>query len=77
MVPKACHLRLRALTSGNLCASDVSQIVYVTGALLKKAKIGGIFANNCDSDVSNTRNSEYIKYHWTDIRCSNVHAPVT
>ena len=28
-------------------------LVYVTGALLKKARIGGIFANNCDCDVSN------------------------
>ena len=36
----------------------------VTGALLKKARIGGMFANNCDSDVSNPRRTGYIKYHW-------------
>ena len=27
----------------DLCASDVSQIVYVIGALLNKARVGGIF----------------------------------
>ena len=51
MVTKTCYL----------CASDVSHIVYVTGALLKKATIGGIFTNNCDSDVSNLRRTGYIK----------------
>ena len=45
MVSKACYRRFRALPSWNLCASDLSQIVYVTGALLKKARIGGIFTN--------------------------------
>ena len=44
---------------------------------MKKARIGGIFANNCDCDVSNPRRTGYIKYHWTDIGFSNVHAPVT
>ena len=34
-------------------------------------------ANNCDSDVSNPRRTGYIKYHWTDIGCSNVYEPVT
>ena len=34
-------------------ASDISQNVDVTGALLKKERIGGIFTNNCGSDVSN------------------------
>ena len=43
MVSKTCYLRFRALPSLDLCASDVSQIVYVTGALLKKPRIGGIF----------------------------------
>ena len=33
--------------------SDVSQIVCIAGTLLKKARIGGIFAKNCDNDVSN------------------------
>ena len=32
--------------------SDVSQIVYVTGALLENAKLGGGLARNCESDVS-------------------------
>ena len=59
MVSKTCYLRF-------LCASDVSQIVYVTDALLKKARIGGIFGNNSDCDVSNPRRTGYIKYYWTD-----------
>ena len=54
---------------------SVSQIVYVIGALLKNARIGEIFANNCDCDVSNPRRTGYI--FWADIRCSNVHVPVT
>ena len=45
-------------------------------ALLKKARIGGIFANNCDCDVSNPQHTGYIKYHWTDIGCLNVHESV-
>ena len=45
--------------------------------IVEKAKFGGIFANNCDSDVSNPRRTGYIKYHWTDIGCSNVHALMT
>ena len=32
--------------------SEVSQIIYVTGALLEKAKLGGDTAHNCDT--SNT-----------------------
>ena len=52
-------------------------IVYVIAALLKKARIGGIFATNCDSDVSNPPRIGYIRYHWTVIGCSNVHVPVT
>ena len=55
MVYKTCYLRFRALPSCDVCASDVSQIVYVTGALLKKARIGGIFAIYCDNDESNPR----------------------
>ena len=54
-----------------LCASDVSQIIYVTGALLKKARIGGIFANNCDCDVSNPRHTGYIKYHDRHRMCAS------
>ena len=60
--------------------SDVSQIVYVIGALLEKAKLGGGLAHNCDSDVSKPRRTGYIKqveYPWTDVGCWNVHAPVT
>ena len=72
MVYKTCYLRFRALPSWGFCASDASQVVYVTGALLKKARIGGIFVNICDCDVTNPRRTEYIKYYWTDIRCSNV-----
>ena len=41
-----------------------------------KERTGGIFANNCDSDVSNRCLNGYIKYNWTDLGCSNVHAPV-
>ena len=43
--------------------SDISQIAYVTGALLKEAKLGGHIG--------------YVEYHWTDLGCLNVHAPVT
>ena len=35
------------------CTGDVNPIVYVTGALLEKAKHGGSLALNCDSDVTN------------------------
>ena len=74
---KICNVGSRALPYRYICARDVSQIVYVTDALLKKARIGGIFANNCYSDVNNPRRTGYIKYHWTDIGCTNVNAPVT
>jgi len=32
---------------------------------------------NCDNDVSILRRTGYMKYHWTDVGCWNVHAPVT
>ena len=73
MVSKTCYLRFTALLSWDLCTIDVSQIVYDTGTLLKKVSTGGIFANNCDCDISNPRCTEYIKYHWTDVGCSNMH----
>ena len=65
------------MLDSDLFASDISQIIYVTGTLLKKARIGGRFARNCDSDVSNPRHTGYIRYPWTNKGCSNVHAPVT
>ena len=40
-------------------------------------KLGGSLALNCDSDVSKPRCARYIKYHWTNVECSNVHALVT
>ena len=67
MVSKTCYLRFRALPSRDLCASDVSEIVYGTGALLKKAMIGGMFPFNCDCDVSNPRCTGYIRYHRSDM----------
>ena len=48
--------------------SNVRQIVNVTGALLKNAGIGGIFARNCDSDVSNLRHTRYINQIPLDTR---------
>ena len=56
---------------------DVNEIVYVVVALLEKAKLSGGLAPNCDSHVNKQRRAGYIKYHWTDIGCSNVLAPVT
>ena len=59
---------------------NISQIVYATGALLEKAKLGRGFACNCDSDVSKSRHTG-LKYNslgvGTDVGCSTMHAPVT
>ena len=41
--------------------------------IVEKARTGGIFANNCDSDVSNPQHTGYIKYYWTHLGCLNVH----
>ena len=45
--------------------------------LLEKAKFGGCLAPICDRDVNKLRRTGYVKYHWTDVGCSNVHASVT
>ena len=41
--------------------SDVSQIVYTTGALLEKAKLGRHLVHYHDTDISKLRHTGYLK----------------
>ena len=56
-----------------LCLTQTQRYCWKKQSL---AEVGGL-THNCESDVSKLRHTGYIKYQWTDVRCSNVHAPET
>ena len=43
--------------------------------IIEKGKACRNLRENCDCDVSKSRHTLYSKYHWTDVGCSNAHAP--